>query len=245
MMSLKDQGNEAYKKGDYAAAVDLYTQAIEAGGEDLHLVYSNRAAALLAQERFEDALQDCDRVLELNPTFMKGYLRKSMALKGLGRKREALQVAKQGLALENTTNVASAAGVPELTKLSKTIEKEIILAKSKFSSKSPKEAQEMLQDYNDKHAEIERLRFEMDARQRQFRIDKLTLDYVNEVKSEQPQTFISVGRMFVQTPVDVVEANLSQGLAKLTAEFDSLKEKMQVMEQKFTSLSRELEEIMG
>ncbi|KAH9261874.1 hypothetical protein BASA81_000530 [Batrachochytrium salamandrivorans] len=251
--ALKDQGNEAYKLGDHAKAVELYSQAIAAtsAGEEegLHLLYSNRAAALLALERFEDALVDCDKVLELQPKFMKAYLRKSMALRALGRKREALQVAKLGLALDASNT--STAGMPELTKLSKQIEKELVTAKARFTAKSPKEAQEMMQDYNNKHQEIERLRFEMDARQRQFRVDKLTLDYLTQViqavepEQDLPQTFVSVGRMFVQTPITEVEASLGVGLGKLTSEFDSLKDKMVVLEQKFSSLSRELEEIMG
>ena len=69
------------------------------------MVFSNRAATLLALERYEEALADCERVLELDPKFMKGYLRKAMALRALGRKREALDVARQGLAIDKNMKI--------------------------------------------------------------------------------------------------------------------------------------------
>jgi tetratricopeptide (TPR) repeat protein len=135
-LELKDLGNEAFKSGNHAKALDLYSEAISKATRDtdntddnnIHLIFSNRAAAYLSLQRFEEALVDCDKVLELSPRFTKGYLRKTMALRGLGRKKEALEVAKTGLALEDS---AAAAGQPELSKLSASIEKELAVSKAK------------------------------------------------------------------------------------------------------------------
>ena len=47
MEELKASGNAAFKKGDFASAVDFFTRAIDAEKtlENHHVLYSNRSAA--------------------------------------------------------------------------------------------------------------------------------------------------------------------------------------------------------
>ena len=46
MEELKASGNAAFKKGDFASAVDFFTRAIDAATlENHHVLYSNRSAA--------------------------------------------------------------------------------------------------------------------------------------------------------------------------------------------------------
>ena len=105
---LKEAGNELFKKGDLAAAIDRYTMAIDkfagvsrttlAGerGSLLSVLLGNRAACRLKlvspvaspislpeEQRLQTlnrCIEDCDGALELNPVFGKALYRKAQAL---------------------------------------------------------------------------------------------------------------------------------------------------------------------
>jgi tetratricopeptide (TPR) repeat protein len=265
MQELKEKGNEAFKRGEHEEAYRLYTQAIELATLDaaesvstnkeenagnnaqdsgLHLLFSNRAATLLALERYEEALQDCDKVLEIDPKFMKGYLRKSMALKALGRKREALEVAKVGLKLDSNPK---SVGVPELTKLAHTIQGEM-KPKATATKRSAKETEELVKDYNDVVAEVERLNFELETREREIRSLTLTLNYLEQVKEKNggqlPNTYLPMSRMFIKKHPEEAVQQLGDRIKEAKTEFDAMREKMGHNEIRLKGLSSELEEIM-
>lgn len=72
----RQAGNEAFAKQDYATAVKHYTEAIRRDERDPR-AYSNRAACYLKLAAVPEGLKDAERCLELDPTFVKGYLRKA------------------------------------------------------------------------------------------------------------------------------------------------------------------------
>lgn len=85
---MKEEGNDAFKKNDFDLAIKLYTKAINLTPEEckeLAVYYKNRAAAYLKQEMFEEALNDCDRSLEIAPSDPKALFRRSQALENLQR----------------------------------------------------------------------------------------------------------------------------------------------------------------
>ncbi|XP_074659524.1 stress-induced-phosphoprotein 1-like isoform X2 [Tubulanus polymorphus] len=93
----KEKGNDFFQKGDYAAAVTHYTQAIKRNPDDCKL-YSNRAASYSKLMEFNLALSDCEKCIKLDPTFIKGYLRKGscyLALKDSNKARVAFMKAKE------------------------------------------------------------------------------------------------------------------------------------------------------
>lgn len=71
----KEKGNAAFKKGDYSSAVKHYTEAIKRNPDDPKL-YSNRAACYTKLTAFDLGLKDCERCLELDDKFIKGWIRK-------------------------------------------------------------------------------------------------------------------------------------------------------------------------
>ncbi|XP_069321702.1 sperm-associated antigen 1 [Eulemur rufifrons] len=88
--SLKTQGNELFKGGQFAEAAGKYSAAIaqlEPGGsesaDDLSILYSNRAACYLKEGNCSGCIQDCNRALELHPFSMKPLLRRAMAYETL------------------------------------------------------------------------------------------------------------------------------------------------------------------
>uniref|UniRef100_A0A2R8ZPR9 Sperm-associated antigen 1 n=1 Tax=Pan paniscus TaxID=9597 RepID=A0A2R8ZPR9_PANPA len=88
--SLKSQGNELFRSGQFAEAAGKYSAAIAllepAGSEiadDLSILYSNRAACYLKEGNCSGCIQDCNRALELHPFSMKPLLRRAMAYETL------------------------------------------------------------------------------------------------------------------------------------------------------------------
>ncbi|XP_038062904.1 sperm-associated antigen 1-like [Patiria miniata] len=79
---LKDQGNQAFNKGDYTRAVKLYTQGLERL-KDFVVLYTNRAQAYNKLEKFTEAMEDCWTALQLEPNNVKALVHLGKAQQGL------------------------------------------------------------------------------------------------------------------------------------------------------------------
>ena len=79
MSSNKDYGNAAFKNKEFIKAIDYYSAAIKENPQD-HTIFGNRAAAFQNIKEFENALEDAEECIKINPAWGKGYLRKGMAL---------------------------------------------------------------------------------------------------------------------------------------------------------------------
>jgi tetratricopeptide (TPR) repeat protein len=85
-------------------------------GNKLAIYHSNRAACLLHLRRYEEAIADCNIAILLNPKYTKAFLRRSNANEALERTEDALQDAKEALALD-PTNSGTKKTVARLQKL--------------------------------------------------------------------------------------------------------------------------------
>eukprot|EP00002_Diphylleia_rotans_P018291 TRINITY_DN3548_c0_g1_i2.p1 TRINITY_DN3548_c0_g1~~TRINITY_DN3548_c0_g1_i2.p1 ORF type:complete len:787 (+),score=179.18 TRINITY_DN3548_c0_g1_i2:62-2422(+) len=72
----KNQGNVAYKLGQFEKAIEHYTEAIRLYGDNT-ILYTNRAQAYLKLRRFQEALNDCDQSLQIDQKFVKAFIKKS------------------------------------------------------------------------------------------------------------------------------------------------------------------------
>ncbi|KAF2897166.1 hypothetical protein ILUMI_09010 [Ignelater luminosus] len=99
---LKEQGNEAFKNGNFEEAIALYTKAIKLTSDEKELAvyFKNRAAAYLKQEKYEKVIEDCDKSLEVIPTDPKALFRRSQALESLERFEEAYRDAREVLKVD-------------------------------------------------------------------------------------------------------------------------------------------------
>ncbi|XP_049901721.1 sperm-associated antigen 1 [Epinephelus moara] len=93
---LKNEGNLLFKNGQFADALEKYSQAIQGytdsgidSPEDLCILYSNRAACYLKDGNSQECIQDCTRALELQSFSLKPLLRRAMAYESLERYRKA------------------------------------------------------------------------------------------------------------------------------------------------------------
>ncbi|KAJ2883894.1 Hsp90 cochaperone, partial [Coemansia asiatica] len=93
---LKAQGNAAFAAGNHEEAIKLFTQAIELDPTN-HVLYSNRSASLASLKKYDEALTDAEKTVEIKPDWPKGYSRKGAALFGLHRLEEAKETYQDGL----------------------------------------------------------------------------------------------------------------------------------------------------
>jgi len=99
--SLKNEGNDKFKAGEYAAAIEAYTRSLELDPSQ-HLCYSNRSAAYLKLGgSAPEALRDAEKCVELAPEWPKGFSRQAAALQELKRWDEAIAACERGLAASN------------------------------------------------------------------------------------------------------------------------------------------------
>eukprot|EP01046_Picozoa_sp_COSAG06_P036542 COSAG06_NODE_4037_length_4638_cov_4.665124_3_plen_905_part_00 len=93
---LKEDGNDAFRAGDNAKAVRLYTEGLEEDPAS-HALYSNRSAAQRNLGNLDDALRDANRCIDMDPKFANGHVRKGQALEAQLKWRQAAEAYRTGL----------------------------------------------------------------------------------------------------------------------------------------------------
>lgn len=93
---FRDQGNKAFKAGEWDKAIDAYTKAIKQSPND-HNMYSNRSAAFLKKGMFDKAMEDATKCIQLKPDYHKGYSRKGAAYHAMKQYDLAIQTYRDGL----------------------------------------------------------------------------------------------------------------------------------------------------
>ncbi|OAX43102.1 TPR-like protein [Rhizopogon vinicolor AM-OR11-026] len=86
----REEGNAAFKGGDFAKAVKLYEESIKRDPSDAR-GYNNRAAAYMKLMALAEALKDADKAIEVDPTFVKAYIRKATILQTMREYSKALE----------------------------------------------------------------------------------------------------------------------------------------------------------
>ncbi len=102
---LKRRGNIAFQAGSLAEADVLYSKAIEHHGH-VAALYSNRSMARAGMGQFENALEDANKAVELEPEWPKGYFRQVKAFFGLKNANKAEDALKKCLSLEPNNKLA-------------------------------------------------------------------------------------------------------------------------------------------
>lgn len=100
LTQLKAQGNAAFAAKDFPTAITHFTNAIDASPTPNHVLYSNRSACHSSLQNFDDALNDANSCIEINPQWPKGYGRKGAALHGKGDLIGARDAYEEGLKLD-------------------------------------------------------------------------------------------------------------------------------------------------
>jgi len=91
ILSLKEEGNKYFKSGDYKAAKQIYSDALEKAEnkEDKLIFFKNRSACNLKLECYNDAVDDATKALNISSTDTKALFRRVQALEQLGELQKA------------------------------------------------------------------------------------------------------------------------------------------------------------
>ncbi|NXJ02742.1 TTC12 protein, partial [Psophia crepitans] len=91
--ALKEKGNDAFRKGQYATAIQRYTEGLEKL-KDKQELYTNRAQAYLKMNEYEKAIGDCEWALKCNEKCVKAYFlmgKAHLALKHYSESRQCYE----------------------------------------------------------------------------------------------------------------------------------------------------------
>lgn len=94
----RKEGNDLFLAGKFPESIAKYTEAIKRNPNDA-APYSNRAAAYMKLGEFPMAMKDCDRCLEIDPSFVKAYIRKGNIHFFMKEYHKCLTVYEKGLKL--------------------------------------------------------------------------------------------------------------------------------------------------
>mmetsp|Transcript_20597 Transcript_20597/g.50670 ORF Transcript_20597/g.50670 Transcript_20597/m.50670 type:complete len:556 (-) Transcript_20597:396-2063(-) len=94
----KELGNTQFKAGNYEQAIVHFSKAIELGAT--HVLFSNRSACYCGLKKYDEALSDAEKCIEMNASWGKGYGRKGAALHGMANYDAAIAAYEKGLTME-------------------------------------------------------------------------------------------------------------------------------------------------
>eukprot|EP00658_Telonema_sp_P-2_P025149 TRINITY_DN20128_c0_g1_i1.p1 TRINITY_DN20128_c0_g1~~TRINITY_DN20128_c0_g1_i1.p1 ORF type:complete len:299 (+),score=83.14 TRINITY_DN20128_c0_g1_i1:56-952(+) len=126
---VKDEGNAAFKNGQFPVAIETYTKAVgmlaklpstKATDTLLCACLGNRAACRIQERDFEMGIEDCDLVLEKQPKNAKALVRRGTCYEHIEKHKKALADFEAALALDMKNKNAQQSAV-RLRKLIKTL----------------------------------------------------------------------------------------------------------------------------
>ncbi|GAB69237.1 TPR Domain containing protein [Plasmodium cynomolgi strain B] len=101
---MKSQGNELFKKGDYKQAIFYYNKALKKCKEKStkSILYSNRAACYSHLGNWNQVVEDCNKSINYNESFVKSYIRRSNAYEQLEKYNDASNDLNKAISLDSS-----------------------------------------------------------------------------------------------------------------------------------------------
>ncbi|KAM6102397.1 sperm-associated antigen 1 isoform 1-T1 [Theristicus caerulescens] len=100
----KEKGNEAFAIGDYVEAVTYYSRSISV--IPTAAAYNNKAQAEIKLKDWDSALQDCEKVLEMEPGNVKALMRRATVHHQLQSYQTAIEDLNKVLCIEPENAIA-------------------------------------------------------------------------------------------------------------------------------------------
>ncbi|KFZ45316.1 Sperm-associated antigen 1, partial [Antrostomus carolinensis] len=100
----KEKGNEAFAIGDYVEAVTYYTRSVSV--IPTAAAYNNRAQAEIKLQDWYGALQDCEKVLDMEPGNIKALMRRATVHSQLQNYQTAIEDLNKVLCVEPENAIA-------------------------------------------------------------------------------------------------------------------------------------------
>ncbi|XP_015273616.1 PREDICTED: dnaJ homolog subfamily C member 7 [Gekko japonicus] len=94
LKAKKDDGNKAFKEGNYQLAFDLYTEALAIDPNNRKTnakLYCNRGTVNSKLRKLDEAIEDCTNAIRLDDTYIKAYLRRAQCYMDTEQFEEAVR----------------------------------------------------------------------------------------------------------------------------------------------------------
>lgn len=94
LVRTKEEGNAAFKAKDYKKAIDLYGQAVQVDPKNKDMnskILQNRAQAYISVKEYDNAINDCNEALRLDPSYVKAQKIRAKAHGAAGNWKEAVK----------------------------------------------------------------------------------------------------------------------------------------------------------
>uniref|UniRef100_A0A668RJV9 J domain-containing protein n=1 Tax=Oreochromis aureus TaxID=47969 RepID=A0A668RJV9_OREAU len=94
LKAKKEEGNKAFKEGNYEAAYELYSEALTIDPNNIKTnakLYCNRATVGSKLKKLEQAIEDCTKAIKLDETYIKAYLRRAQCYMDTEQYEEAVR----------------------------------------------------------------------------------------------------------------------------------------------------------
>ena len=95
----RQKGNELFKEGNFPGAIKEYDEGLRRDPSSV-AIYSNRCATYIKLMVMDQALKDAEKCIELDPKFVKAYLRKGNCHHLMKEYHKAMKAYDDGLKLE-------------------------------------------------------------------------------------------------------------------------------------------------
>ena len=104
---FQKRADEHADKGEFDAAFNDYTKAVEMKGDDANL-YMKRGRTLVSLKSYDRSVKDFDKAIELNPKTAIAFLNRGSSHEKLGDAKKALADYKKAAELDETNETAKA-----------------------------------------------------------------------------------------------------------------------------------------
>ncbi|KAK2496865.1 hypothetical protein MC885_015308 [Smutsia gigantea] len=94
LKAKKEDGNKAFKEGNYKLAYELYTEALGIDPNNIKTnakLYCNRGTVNSKLRKLDDAIEDCTNAVKLDDSYIKAYLRRAQCYMDTEQYEEAVR----------------------------------------------------------------------------------------------------------------------------------------------------------
>lgn len=105
LIQKKEQGNAAFKMGDFARAMEIYSEALDIDERNKSTnakLYCNRATVAAKLGKLEQSIADCTLALNLDDSYIKAYLRRANSYQQTEQYEEAVRDLEKVYRLQRT-----------------------------------------------------------------------------------------------------------------------------------------------
>ncbi|KAH0516036.1 DnaJ-like protein subfamily C member 7 [Microtus ochrogaster] len=105
LKAKKEDGNKAFKEGNYKLAYELYREALGIDPNNIKTnakLYCNRGAVNSKLRKLDDTIEDCKNAVKLDDTYIKAYLRRAQCYTDTEQFEEAVRDYEKVYQMEKT-----------------------------------------------------------------------------------------------------------------------------------------------